>query len=166
LVMDFELPLRPQLPHNPSSNDPRFLRDLGLLDLLDRLVNKQTDLQFEYLDRKSRTETSLFRYSNCRSVCLLTSLLLENDPRLTFVLDHTSARNSVLELYLVFCNTALATAGSGVLQGAISGSHNNHKISDLVGLDWTGFRVRIQSSPVQGLWDSWSASANPVLTIA
>lgn len=38
--------------------------------------------------------------------------------------------------------------------------------SDLVGLDWTGFRVRIQSSPVQGLWDSWSASANPVLTIA
>jgi hypothetical protein len=84
--MDFEQALRPQLPHNSSSNDPRFLRDLGLLDLL------------------------------------------ENDPRPTFVLDITSARNSVLELHLVFCNTALATAGSGVLQGAISGSHNNRRI--------------------------------------
>jgi hypothetical protein len=40
-----------------------------------RLVNKQTDLQFGYLDRKSRTGTSFFKYPNCRSVCLLTSLL-------------------------------------------------------------------------------------------
>jgi hypothetical protein len=78
-----ELPLRPQLPHNSSSNDPDFLRDLGLLDLL------------------------------------------EDDPRPTFVLDTRSVRNSVLALYLVFSNTALER--SGVLWGAISGSHDNYK---------------------------------------
>ncbi|KAF1926105.1 uncharacterized protein M421DRAFT_224907 [Didymella exigua CBS 183.55] len=80
--MDMELPLRPQLPHNSSSNDPEFLHDLGLLDLL------------------------------------------ENDPRPTFALDTTSARNSVLGLYPVFSNAALEK--SGTLWGAISGSHDNH----------------------------------------
>jgi hypothetical protein len=53
-------------------------RPFRFLDLpADRLVNKHTDLQFEYLDRKSRTETSLFRYSNCRSGYLLTGLPAE-----------------------------------------------------------------------------------------
>lgn len=78
-----ELPLCPQLPHNSSSTDPGFLRDLGLLDLL------------------------------------------ENDPRPTFVLDTTSARNSVLGLYLIFSNTAVEKAGA--LWSAITGSHEDHR---------------------------------------
>jgi hypothetical protein len=80
-----ELPLRPQSPHNSSSTDPGFLRNLGLLDLL------------------------------------------ENDPRPTFVLDTTSARNSVLGLYLIFSNTAVEKSGS--LWGAISGSQAYHRSS-------------------------------------
>jgi hypothetical protein len=40
-----------------------------------RLVNKQTDLQFEYLNKLVSVRDFLSRYSNCRSVCLLTSLV-------------------------------------------------------------------------------------------
>ena len=39
-----------------------------------RLVNKQTDLQFEYLNKLVSVRDFLSKYSNCRSVCLLTSL--------------------------------------------------------------------------------------------
>ncbi|KAM4067130.1 glycosyl hydrolases family 18 domain-containing protein [Hirsutella rhossiliensis] len=35
--------------------------------------------------------------------------------------------------------------------------------SDLVGLDWTGFRGRIQSSPMHSAEDSRTANANPIL---
>jgi hypothetical protein len=35
--------------------------------------------------------------------------------------------------------------------------------SDLVGLDWTGFRGRIQSSPMHRAGGSRSANANPIL---
>ncbi|KAH7109799.1 P-loop containing nucleoside triphosphate hydrolase protein [Dactylonectria macrodidyma] len=41
---------------------------------------------------------------------------------------------------------------------------NRVTASDLVGLDWTGFRVRIQSSPVPTLNDSWSSRADPILS--
>ena len=47
--------------------------------------------------------------------------LLDHDPRPTFVLDAADARNSVLWIQLAYSNSALATAGSGALQDAISG---------------------------------------------
>jgi hypothetical protein len=40
-----------------------------------RLVNKQTDLQFGYLKKLVPVRDFLSKYPNCRSVCLLTSLM-------------------------------------------------------------------------------------------
>lgn len=47
--------------------------------------------------------------------------LLEHDPRPTFVLDVTNVEDSAIELELHFCNTALASAGSGALKSTLSG---------------------------------------------
>ncbi|KAF2625562.1 aerobic respiration control sensor protein-like protein arcB [Macroventuria anomochaeta] len=61
---------------------------------------------------------------------------LEHDPRPTFVLDITDARDSFIRLKFVYGNTALATAGSGSLQDAITGIDIT---ADIIGEDAASF---------------------------
>ncbi|KAJ4983602.1 hsp90-like protein [Stagonosporopsis vannaccii] len=72
-------PLVPPPPHSLIPNGADYLRDLGVLNLL------------------------------------------EHDPRPNFVLDATDFETSLVEVKLVFCNTALATAGSGALKSVVRG---------------------------------------------
>jgi hypothetical protein len=67
-----------------------------------RLVNKQTELQLKYLNKQVSVRDFLSKYSNCRSVCLLTSLLVreliqENNGG-TSVLPFVDHRRTATEL--------------------------------------------------------------------